>query len=109
VPAEAIRLQRRLGTRDRWFLAIIVVATLLGAAGAILAAQAGGGTPDARRAGCVSVTRASWTGSATLSYCGADAVAYCHKTGIGQFAAGHAQSIAACRRAKLSPTDPFDS
>jgi hypothetical protein len=104
VPTEAIRLHRRLGTRDRWFLAILVSATLIGALATIVAAQASGGSSDARRAGCVSVTRASWTGSATLSYCGADAVAYCRTTGIGQFAAGHAESIAACRRAKLLPT-----
>jgi hypothetical protein len=42
-------------------------------------------------------------GSATLSYCGADAIAYCRKTGIGQFAAGHPASIAACRKAGLLP------
>jgi hypothetical protein len=103
VPTEAVRLHRRLGARDRWFLAILVVAALVGAVAAILADQTSGAPARARRAGCVSVTRASWTGSATLSYCGTDAVGYCRTTGIGQFAAGHAESIAACRRAKLLP------
>jgi hypothetical protein len=42
-------------------------------------------------------------GSATLRYCGADAITYCRTTGIGQFAAGHPASIAACRRAGLLP------
>jgi hypothetical protein len=42
-------------------------------------------------------------GSATLSYCGADAVAYCSKTGIGQFAAGHPESVERCRAAGILP------
>jgi hypothetical protein len=104
VPAEAGRLHHRLGTRDRWFIAILVVAMLIGAVATILAAQAGGGSSLARRSGCVSVKRASWMGGATLSFCGGDAVTYCRKTGIGQFAAGHPESIAACRKAKLLPS-----
>jgi uncharacterized oligopeptide transporter (OPT) family protein len=104
MPAEAIRLQRRLATRDRWFIAILVAATLIGAAAAIVSGLLGGGSSAASGPGCVSVTRASWMGSATLSYCGADAATYCRKTGIGQFAAGHPESIAACRKAGLLPT-----
>jgi hypothetical protein len=103
MPAEAIRLQRRLASRDRWFIAILIAAALVGGVAAIVAGRIGGGSSAARAAGCVSVTRASWMGSATLSYCGADAVAYCRKTGIGQFAAGHPESIAACRRAGILP------
>jgi hypothetical protein len=103
VPAEAGRLHHRLGTRDRWFIAILVVATLIGGVATVVAGQVGGGSAHAGRAGCVSVKRASWMGSATLSYCGAEARTYCRKTGIGQSAAGHPQSIAACRKAKLLP------
>lgn len=103
MPAEAIRLQRRLAPRDRWFIAILVAATLIGGVLAAVADGIGGGSSAASGAGCVTVTRASWMGSATLSYCGADAVTYCRKTGIGQFAAGHPESIAACRRAGLLP------
>ena len=103
MPAEAIRLQRRLGARDRWFIAILVAATLIATIATIVAGRAGAGSAAASRTGCISVTRASWMGSATLSYCGADAVAYCRKTGIGQFAAGHPESVARCREAGLLP------
>ena len=103
MPAEAIRLQHRLASRDRWFIAILVAATLIGGVAAIVAGRLGGGATAASATGCVSITRASWMGSATLRYCGADAIAYCRTTGIGQFAAGHPESIAACRRAGLLP------
>jgi hypothetical protein len=103
VPAEAIRLQRRLGARDRLFIAILAAATLIGAIAAIAIGRSGDDSPAASATGCVKVTRASWMGSATLSYCGADAVTYCRKTGIGQFATGHAESVARCRAAGLLP------
>lgn len=103
MPAEAIRLQRRLGARDRLFIAVLAAAVVLGAIAAIAFGQSGGGAPAASGTGCVTVTRASWMGSANLAYCGADAVTYCRKTGIGQFAAGHAQSVARCRAAGLLP------
>jgi hypothetical protein len=103
VPAEAIRLQRRLGTRDRLFIAILAAATVIGSIAAIAIGHIGGDSPAASGTGCVTVTRASWMGSATLSYCGADAVAYCRKTGIGQSAAGHPESLARCRAAGLLP------
>ena len=103
MPAEALRLQRRLGTRDRWFITILVAATLIGGIASIVAGHLGDGSSAASTAGCVSVTRASWMGSATLRYCGADAVTYCRTTGVGQFAAGHPESIAACRKAGLLP------
>jgi hypothetical protein len=103
VPADAIRLQRRLAARDRWFITILVAATLIATVAAIVAGGVGGDSTAASRAGCVRVTRASWMGSATLSYCGVDAVGYCRKTGIGQFAAGHAECLARCREAGLLP------
>jgi hypothetical protein len=103
VPAETIRLQRRLGARDRWFIAILVAATLVATVATVAAGRVGDNPAAASRTGCVSVTRASWMGSATLSYCGAEAVGYCRRTGIGQFAAGHAESIARCREAGLLP------
>jgi hypothetical protein len=105
VPAEAVRLQHRLGGRDRWFIAILVAATLVGAI-ATFAIERMSDSTAATGAGCISVSRASWMGNATLRYCGADAVTYCRKTGIGQFAAGHAESIARCREAGLLPASP---
>ena len=103
MPAEAVRLQRRLGTRDRWFIAILAAATLIGAIATVAAGRMGGTSATASGAGCVSVSRASWMGSATLRYCGADAVAYCRTSGIGQSAVGHPESLARCRRAGLLP------
>ncbi|MDX6618676.1 MAG: hypothetical protein QOK36_1062 [Gaiellales bacterium] len=101
MPAEAIRLRRRLGARDRLFIAILVAAALIGTIAAVVAARGGDSAAAGRR--CISITRASWMGSATLSYCGADAVAYCSKTRIGQFAAGHPESIERCRAAGILP------
>ncbi|MDX6540012.1 MAG: hypothetical protein QOI71_1622 [Gaiellales bacterium] len=103
MPAEAIRLRRRLGARDRLFIAILVAAALIGTIAAVVAARGGGDSAAVGRTGCISITRASWMGSATLSYCGADAVAYCSKTRIGQFAAGHPESIERCRAAGILP------
>ena len=103
MPAEAIRLQRRLGARDRWFITILVAATLIATIATIAIGRVGDDSPAASGAGCVSVDRASWMGQATLSYCGADAVTFCRKTGIGQFATGHAESVARCRKAGLLP------
>jgi hypothetical protein len=103
VPAEAIRLQRRLSARDRWFIVILVAATLGATVATVVVGRFGDASAAASRTGCVSITRASWMGSATLRYCGADAVSYCRKTGVGQFAAGHPESITRCREAGLLP------
>jgi hypothetical protein len=103
MPAEAVRLQRRLGARDRWFIAVLVAATLIGALATIVVGRVGA---DASEAGarCVAVSRASWMGSATIRYCGAEAEAYCRESRPGQSAAGHAESIERCREAGLLPT-----
>ena len=102
MPAEAVRLQRRLGARDRWFIALLVGATLIGTLATMVVGRVGadGGTAGAS---CVEVSRASWMGSATIRYCGAEAEAYCRESRPGQSAEGHAQSIAACREAGLLP------
>jgi len=103
VPAEAVRFQRRLGARDRWFIALLAGGAVLASVIAIVVGHAGGDAGTAAGARCVAVSRASWMGNATLRYCGDDAVAYCRGTGIGQFAAGHPESVAACREAGLLP------
>jgi hypothetical protein len=102
VPAEVVRLQRRLGSRDRWFIAVVAGATLIATLAAIALGRVGAdaGTTRAR---CVEVSRASWMGSATIRYCGAEAAAYCRESRPGQSAAGHAESIARCRTAGLLP------
>jgi hypothetical protein len=101
MPAEAMRLQRRLGTRDRWFIALLVSAVLIGTLATIVAGRARADSSSEAGARCVAVSRASWMGSATIRYCGAQAVAYCRDSTTGQSAAGHAQSVAECERAGL--------
>jgi hypothetical protein len=82
MPAEVIRLQRRLGARDRWFLILLTLAVLVGTAAALAVDRASSSDASAD-AGCVSVTRASWMGAATFKACGADAVAFCRRSGGG--------------------------
>jgi hypothetical protein len=82
VPAEAIRLQRRLGRRDRWFLALLAVAVLVATAAALAVGRYGSSDASAD-AGCVSITRASWMGAATFKACGAEAVAFCRRSAAG--------------------------
>jgi hypothetical protein len=97
VPAEAVRLQRRLGARDRWFLILLALAVLVGTAAALAVDRASSSGANAD-AGCVSITRASWMGAATFKACGADAVAFCRRS------AGGAEEIAAKCDAEGLPT-----
>jgi hypothetical protein len=96
VPAEAIRLQRRLGTRDRWFIALLLLAVLAGSAIAVSHLNSSDASADA---GCVSITRASWMGAATFRACGTDAVKFCRTE-----ARGDEQIAAKCEEAGLPTT-----
>ena len=98
MPAEAIRLQRRLGARDRWFLILLAIAVLAGTAAA-LAVERFSSSGASADAGCVSVTRASWMGAATFKACGADAAAFCRRS-----ADGDEEIAVKCREAGL-PTN----
>ncbi len=96
MPAEVIRLQRRLGARDRWFLGLLALAVLIGTAAALAVGR--NRSPDASAdAGCVSITRASWMGAATFKACGADAAAFCRRS-----AAGDHEIAAKCEEAGLA-------
>jgi hypothetical protein len=95
VPAEAIRLQRRLGARDRWFIALVTFALLAGAVSALVVSREGGRSTAEGDARCVAVVRASWMGGATFRHCGADAVTFCRRPGQD------AESLAECRRLGL--------
>ncbi|MDX6579292.1 MAG: hypothetical protein QOJ47_841 [Gaiellales bacterium] len=81
MPAEAARFYRRLARRDWWFIALIVIATVVVTAGSIVFSEGNGG----RRAqkGCFSLERASIMGAATTTYCGADAARFCRKAPAG--------------------------
>ena len=96
MPAETQRLQRRLGTRDRVFLALFGVAAVAGSTVAIVMADPGGIT---LKAGCVSQTQAYTMGAATGQYCGTYAVTFCAK------AAATDKSVAAqCARLTAATT-----
>jgi hypothetical protein len=98
MPAEAIRLQRRLGTRDRWFIALLLLAVLLGSASAVAVSRLSSSDASAD-AGCVSITRASWMGAATFRACGAEAVTFCRTS-----ARGDEEIAAKCAEAGLPTT-----
>jgi hypothetical protein len=78
VPAESARFTRRLGPRDRWFIALTAVVTVV-AVIAILIAMRGSesGARDATR--CVGVESAGFMGAIHTQYCGARATAACRR------------------------------
>lgn len=97
MPAEAARLTRGLGARDRSFL------LALGLAGVVLLAAAvalhhRSGRPARLDAGCVAVAHAGVLGGGTYRYCGAAAVSFCQRFGgeddVAAACAGLAQAPA---------------
>ncbi|HUZ82058.1 MAG TPA: hypothetical protein VMU73_07410 [Gaiellaceae bacterium] len=77
MPAEAARLTRRFGRRDRRFLAAVAGA---GAASAAFAAFfVPHGAASTPRSGCVTLDQAGVMGGGTWRFCGADAVAFCRR------------------------------
>jgi hypothetical protein len=79
VPAESERLRRRISGRDRWFLALLLVAALVATPIAVILLQ--NGSPRSSDDRCVTVMRASIMGGATYRYCGASAATACKRFG----------------------------
>lgn len=77
MPAETRRLQRRITGRDRWFLALLACAALVGTPSAVLLLQHS--SRPGTGALCVTTIRASIVGGATYKYCGENAVAACRQ------------------------------
>jgi hypothetical protein len=75
MPAEAARLQHRVGARDRRFFAALA---LLGAAGTtagvLFFAHGGSGASSSR---CLAYDAAGVMGGGTWHVCGSDATAFC--------------------------------
>jgi hypothetical protein len=91
VPSEAVRFTRRIGRRDRRFLAALAAASVAGIAfGAGFVAHGGTSTP---RSDCVTLDQAGVMGGGTWRFCGADAVAFCQ-----QHAAESSALADRCRR-----------
>jgi hypothetical protein len=74
VPAEAHRLQRRVGDRDRWFFVALACAAAIGT-GAGAVAVHGGSSRTAQR--CVTRDAAGVLGGGTWRFCGEQALAFC--------------------------------
>ena len=77
MPAEAARFTRRIGRRDRRFLAALAGVGAAGIAfGAGFVAHGGASTP---RSDCVAFDQAGVMGGGTWRFCGADAVVFCRR------------------------------
>jgi hypothetical protein len=78
VPAESARFSRRLGPRDRWFIALSALVAV-GAVIAILIGMRGSesGARDTTR--CVVVESAGFMGAIRTQYCGARATTICRR------------------------------
>jgi hypothetical protein len=91
VPAEAARFTRRIGRRDRRFLAALAGLGAAGIAfGAGFVAHGGTSTP---RSDCITLDQAGVMGGGTWRFCGADAVTFCE-----QHAAESSTLADRCRR-----------
>lgn len=95
MPAESARLLRRIGRRDRWFVAIIAGGALAATPAAILLSDSG--APGSAGAGCVSAIVPGFMGGETHVYCGAEARAFCRS----EVARG-GETATACREEVLA-------
>jgi hypothetical protein len=77
MPADTTRLQRRVTRRDRWFLAALTLAAVVGIVWVAVITPSGTSPPVAQD--CVSIVRASIMGGATYVYCGDAATAACER------------------------------
>jgi hypothetical protein len=75
VPAEASRLGRAVGTRDRRLIAAAACAVLAAGPAALLV---GGRAHVNPAVPCVSTLRPGFMGGATATYCGTQAATACH-------------------------------
>jgi hypothetical protein len=75
MPSEAARFYRRLTSRDRWFMLLVVLAT----AAAVVGIVVDGLGPSAKKTAtrCVGVKSAGFMGGVLTQYCGAKATAVC--------------------------------
>lgn len=79
MPAEAARLKRQVGRRDRRFFAALVCAAVVGTPAIILAGRHETTPPSRQGAACIDVPHAGVLGGGTYHYCGADAFEFCRR------------------------------
>jgi hypothetical protein len=75
MPSEAARFQRRLGSRDRWFMLIVVLVTAAFIIGIVVDGLGPSEKTSATR--CVGVKSAGFMGGIITQHCGAQATAVC--------------------------------
>ena len=76
MPAESHRLTRRLGRRDRWFIALSAAVAVV-AVVAILVGTRGSGSSARDGSRCVVVESAGFMGAVHTRYCGTRATRVC--------------------------------
>jgi len=79
MPAEAARLQRRIGRRDRRFFAVLACAAAIAAPAIALAARHDSAPASHVDASCIDVPHAGVLGGGAYHYCGADAIEFCRR------------------------------
>jgi MFS family permease len=96
VPAEAHRLARRFGRRDRIVIGAAALAGVLGTAGAVAAGGSHAQRADSR---CLVYSEAGAMGGGTWRLCGADAAAFCsHRGGMNSALAAQCARVTARRK-----------
>jgi hypothetical protein len=93
VPAEAARFERRVGRRDRLFLAALACAAAL-AGPAIVLATRDHGTRAREDAACITAAHAGVLGGGTYHYCGEAAVEFCRRFAGDPAVAGECAGLA---------------
>jgi hypothetical protein len=74
MPAEVARFSRRLGSRDRWFMLLVALATTVVIVGILIDGRESSKRTATR---CVGVKSAGFMGGILTEYCGAKATALC--------------------------------
>ena len=116
MPAEAARLERRIGRRDRRFFAVLACAAVIGAPAIVLAARHAAASPATRPdVACIDAPHAGVLGGGAYHYCGADAIEFCRRFAaddtvtarceeLGQGLAGRTARTSATASSRLAVT-----
>ena len=116
MPAEAARLERRIGRRDRRFFAVLACAAVIGAPAIALFARHDTASPASRSgAVCIDAPHAGVLGGGAYHYCGADVIEFCRRFAaddvvavkcaeLGQAPAGRTARTTATASPRLSVT-----
>ena len=94
MPAEAVRLTRRIGYRDRRFFAVLACAAVIGTPTVVLVARHDGVQASPEKATCIEAAHAGVLGGGTYHYCGADAVAFCRRFSVEESIAAKCEVLA---------------